>query len=86
MNATTTIQLALPLTTYQALQHAAQTAHKSETEFILAAVENFLEHPPTPTSLLGLFAHEPGLMEQVVEEVMLRREHTPLRVREAVNG
>jgi hypothetical protein len=38
------------------------------------------DRPSAPSSLIGLFADEPELMEAVCEDAMLARERDPLRL------
>lgn len=86
MSDTTTIQLDLPLTTYQALQQVAETAHKTETELIVEAVQAYLQQEQARDSLLGLFANEPELVERVAEDALQSREQSTLRLMNTTHG
>ncbi len=73
------IQLALPERVYVVLKQVAEERHKSEAEVAVEAIQAYLE-PSTKDGLLGLFADEPELIDQITEEAMQNRENTPLRI------
>lgn len=79
------LQLQLPEDTYRALQKAAAQAHKTEAEIALDAIQAYLSQLSRIDPLLGLFAHDPELIDQVEADAMRSREGAVLRVTE-VNG
>lgn len=86
MNEPRIIELSLPPETYGALEQAAQRAHKTATELAVAAIEAYLKQLATIDPLLGLFADEPELIQQVIEDVLNARVNTPLRLTETPYG
>ena len=86
MNEPTIIELSLPPETYGALEQAAQRAHKTAKEIAVAAIESYLKQLATIDPLLGLFADEPDLIQQVIEDALNTRGTTPLRLAETPYG
>jgi len=82
MNETIAIQLMLPKDTYQALQQTARRQSKSEADLAVTAIEAYLGQTSGIDPLWGLFADEPELIDQVVEQAMQDRERIPLRLTE----
>lgn len=83
---TTTIQLALPQTIYESLQQFAQASHKTERDLIVEAVQAYLDQERATPSLVGLFADEHDMLEQVAEDALHTREEATLRLGEAAHG
>jgi hypothetical protein len=80
------LELKLPESTYTALQQAASQTHKSEAEVALAAIQAYLNQLTHIDPLLGLFANDFNLIDQVEADVMQSRERATLRLREADDG
>lgn len=80
------IELTLPRKTYLVLQQAAAREQKTEAEFVQAVLETYLSSSTPVDPLLGLFADEQLLIDQVTESVMLDREQMKLRTGEANGG
>jgi hypothetical protein len=79
------LELELPESTYTALQEAAAHAHKSEAEVALTAIQTYLSQLANIDPLLGLFADDILLIDQVEADIMQTRELASLRLPEA-NG
>jgi hypothetical protein len=86
MSETIAVSLGLPKHLYQALQRTARQLHKSEADLVSAALESYLVKPAADDPLLGLFADDPGLIDQVAQQAMQDRERIPLRLKEAARG
>jgi hypothetical protein len=76
------LKLRLPEHTYTALQQAAIQTSKTESEVALDAIQTYLHHLSEQDPLLGLFADEPTLIDQVEKDAMQAREQTKLRLTE----
>ena len=72
--------VSLPKNTFRALCKAARRQHKSETDLAEAAIEEFLEKANDAGKLVGLFANEPTLIDQILNQAMDDRENMPLRL------
>jgi hypothetical protein len=68
------VELKLPSDTFLALQRAAVREHKSETELAVEAIHAYLEQLGINDPLIGLFADEPELMDEITENAMQVRE------------
>lgn len=79
MTETTTLAVNLPATIYEALQQAAERSHKTTSEIALEAIDSYLQRPSGVDALLGLFADEPELVQNALEDVMQSRETARLR-------
>ena len=84
MSDMTTIQLALPTSTYLALKQAAEQKHQTETELVIEAIQTYLEQLAKIDRLLGLFASEPDLIDDIVRDVLQDRERMPWRQSEVL--
>jgi len=74
------IEIVLPESTYQALRQAAEEKHKTESELAADAIRAYFEPEGLQVSLLGLFADEPNLIDQITEKAMQTRETAALRL------
>jgi hypothetical protein len=79
------IEIKLPESTYAALQQAATQAQKSEAEVALTAIQAYLDQLAVIDPLLGLFADDALLIDQIEADAMQSREQARLRLHEA-NG
>ena len=86
MDDTKALELVLPASTYLALKQAAEQKKKTEVELILEAIQKYLVQLAQIDPILGLFADEPELMDEVAADVMRGREGTPLRLAEVFGG
>lgn len=80
-----TIAITLPDEMYAALKQAAEKKQKSESELVMEAVETYLTQPQPRVPMLGLFADEPELIDELMETIMHNRETIPWRVNEPNN-
>ncbi|MBI3734229.1 MAG: hypothetical protein HY259_12360 [Chloroflexi bacterium] len=76
------LELALPKNTYDALKQAAERKQKSEAELAIEAIEAYVKPPAAADPLVGLFADEPELIDQIMRDIMEARETTPLRAKD----
>jgi hypothetical protein len=74
-----TIQLQLDEQTFERAWRIARLRHCTLEELIQEIISQLGEAETPDDSLLGMFAHEPELVNQVVESVMKAREEHPLR-------
>lgn len=74
------LELELPPAIYEALQQAAQRAHRTEAEIALEAIQTYLNQLLAIDPLLGLFAAEPELIESAKADAMHSRDISQLRV------
>jgi hypothetical protein len=72
--------VSLPKNTLRALRKVAKRQHKSETDLAVAAIEEFFENANNTGKIVGLFANEPALIDQILSQTMDGRENMPLRV------
>jgi len=72
--------ISLPKNIFRALRKVAKRQHKSETDLAQAAIEEFLEKANNTGKLVGLFANESALIDQILGQVMEDRENMPLRL------
>ena len=79
------LELKLPESTYGALQQAAIQAQKSEAEVALAAIQAYLDQLANIDPLLGLFADDTQLIDEIEADAMQARERAILRLHES-NG
>ena len=79
------LELKLPESTYAALQQAATQTHRSEAEVALTAIQTYLNQLADIDPLLGLFADDVLLIDQVEADAMQTRERATLRLHET-NG
>ena len=86
MSDTAVIELVLPKSTYITLQRAAEQRKKTETELAIEAIRLYLVQSARVDPLLGLFADELELVDNVTQEAMQSREKTPLRLSEVTGG
>lgn len=79
----TLIELQLDEQTLERARRVATRRH-STLEGLIQEIIEFLAGPePTDDPILGMFAHEPELIDQVVESALAARERDPFR---APNG
>lgn len=64
---------------YSRIESLARKEAASPAEIVEKYVANIGNIAANPRSPVGLFADEPGLMDEIVEDVMQAREHDPLR-------
>jgi len=83
MSENVSLQFSLPKTTYLALKRVARQFHKSEADILLDALRAYLERLSRVDPFLGMFADEPEMVDGLVQQAMLARESTPLRLNEA---
>ena len=74
------LELKLPESTYAALQQAAIQTHGSEAEAALTAIQTYLNQLADIDPLLGLFADDVLLIDQVEADAMQTRERVILRL------
>lgn len=76
------MEISLPKELEQYVDDQVKAGHFStKDQVVMEALEHFkLTHMPARDPLLGLFADEPELMDEVVESAMRDRETRPLRV------
>jgi hypothetical protein len=74
------IEVAMPENTYRALVRAAEQNRKTEAEIALDAIRAYLKPSIQVDSLLGLFAEDAELIDDITERAMEIREVTPLRL------
>lgn len=74
------IQLELSKQTYDALRRAALEARKSEAEFAVDAIEAYLA---ASEPLIGLFANDPALIDEVLADAMQARKEIKWRLSDA---
>jgi len=82
---TMVLELVLPNSTFTSLKQAAEQRKKTEAELAVEAIRAYLGQSATSSTLLGLFADEPELVDRVAQEAMQSRESAPLRLFEATN-
>ena len=86
MSDTVTLKVSMPTGTYRAVQQAAEQKHKTESDVVVEAVQVYLEQSAQADPLVGLFADEPDLIDEIASEAMRGRENTPLRLSGAAGG
>jgi hypothetical protein len=74
---TVTLKVSMPKGTYRAVQQAAEQKHKTESVVVVEAVQVYLEQSQAGP-LLGLFADEPDLIDEIASEAMRGRQDTPI--------
>jgi predicted transcriptional regulator len=74
------LHVSLPKNTFRELRKMARRQHKSETDLAEAAIEEYIEKENISGKLIGLFASEPELIDQILDHVMNDREKVPLRL------
>jgi hypothetical protein len=65
---------------FQALCTAARRPHKSEINLDETGIEEFHEKANNTGKLVGLFANEPALIDQILGQAMGDSENMPLRL------
>ncbi|MDI6770637.1 MAG: hypothetical protein QMD04_13320 [Anaerolineales bacterium] len=86
MSENVSIQLSLPQKTYLTLKRVARKRRKTEADIMLDALRAYLERLVNVDPLLGMFADDPEMVDQMVTQTMLDRSTIPLRLDEAVRG
>ena len=86
MSDTRVLELVLPNSTFSSLKQAAEQRKKTEAELALEAIRAYLGQPASTSTLLGLFADEPELVDSITQDAMQSRENTPLRQTEVTGG
>lgn len=79
----TIIQLKLSLPAYRALKEAAAQYNTTEAELAAEVIQDYLKNLKLLDPVFGLFADEPELIDDVLEDAMRSRETRPLRLSEA---
>lgn len=74
-----TIQLQLDEQTLERIRRLSRLRRCTLEELLKEAIEQMRVIEPTNDRVLGMFADEPELMDQVIESTMLTRENHPLR-------
>ena len=74
-----TIQLQLDEQTLERARRLAESRGCTVAELVTELIEQLGAVEATRDVFLGMFAHEPDLMDQVVESAMRAREEHPLR-------
>jgi hypothetical protein len=74
-----TIQLQLDEQTLERARRIAKIRHRTLEELIQEIISQLDETEAANDSFLGMFAHEPELVDQVIESVMKAREEHSLR-------
>jgi len=80
------IELKLPERTYAALRQAAAQSQKTESEVALDAIQSYLAQITAIDPLLGMFADDPVLIDQVEADAMQSREQAKWRLSEVDSG
>jgi hypothetical protein len=74
-----TIQLQLDEQTLERAWRIAKIRHRTLEELIQEIISQLGEAEAASDPFLGMFAHEPELVDQVIESAMKAREEHPLR-------
>ena len=74
-----TIQLQLDEQTLERARRIAKIRHRTLEELIEEIISQLGEAEAANDPFLGMLAHEPELVDQVIESVMKAREEHPLR-------
>lgn len=74
-----TIQLQLDEQTLEHARRLSRLRRRTLEELLKETIEQMRVTEPTNDRVLGMFADEPELMDQVIESVMTARENHPLR-------
>lgn len=82
MSENVSFRVSLPKRAYQALKRVAKKKQKSESDILLDALRAYLEQLAKVDPLLGMFANDTELMDEVLTYAMQTRETTPLRIHE----
>jgi hypothetical protein len=72
-----TIKLQLDEQTLERAQRVAKIRHRTLEELIQEIISQLGEAEAANDPFLGMFAHEPELVDQVIESVMKAREEHP---------
>ena len=86
MSDTIVLEVVLPNSTFSSLKQAAEQRKKTEAELAVEAIRAYLGQSATTSTLLGLFADEPELVDSITQDAMQSRENTPLRQTEVTGG
>ena len=73
------LQLQLDEQTIERARRLSKLRRRSLEELITEIIEQMRVTEPADNHLLGMFADEPELMDEVVESAMIAREQHPLR-------
>lgn len=82
MSENVSFRVSLPKRAYQALKRVAKKKQKSESDILLDALRAYLDQLAKIDPLLGMFADDAGLIDEVLTHVAQTRESTPLRINE----
>lgn len=74
-----TIQLQLDEQTLEHARRLSRLRRRTLEELLKETIEQMRVTEPTNDQVLGMFADEPELMDQVIESVMIARENHSLR-------
>lgn len=74
-----TIQLQLDDKTLERARRLAQLRRRSLEELLKETLEQMMVAEPTDDQVLGMFADDPELVDQVIESAMVAREKHALR-------
>ena len=77
---TVALELQLPLDIYLALEQAAARENRTDVVVAVTAIEAYLKRRRGDNPLLGLFADEADLVDEIVESAMRDRECASLRL------
>ena len=77
---TVALELQLPLDIYLALEQAAARENRPDVVVAMTAIEAYLKRRRGDNPLLGLFADEADLVDEIVESAMRDRECASLRL------
>ena len=80
------LELVLPSSVFSSLKQAAEQRKRTEAELALEAIQSYLGQPTGAPALLGLFADEPELIDNITQDAMQSREKNPLRLAEVIGG
>lgn len=81
-----TLQVQLPTFTYRSLQRVAVRSHRTEDEVVSDVLQEYFAKTAVSDSLLGLFADDTALMDEVTAAAMVDREEARLRVEDVASG
>ena len=76
-----TIELELDEQTLERARHIAALCHSTVEALIKDIIDLLVVGDGSPDPLLGMFAQEAALIDQVVDQAMTARETDPLRAR-----
>ena len=82
----TTLQVQLPKFTYRSLQRVAVRSRRTENEVVSDVLQEYFAKTAVSDSLIGLFADDSALIDEVTTSAMVERETAQLRVEDAASG